>query len=221
MSRAVVDAIFIGAKIKPAEDGGLYLKDPAEADPTPAKMKKIAEARYEGQNAGPRRFVDNPYHRPTTGVLHSIAVHDRYNNELFTATTRTGLRGEVATPFVQYMLAAFKGQFADSLAYGDVNVQTVIFGFDVKEILRIAAVEVLQKRVTTIPVRFWYNPVGVYDPLDVLFTATHQKDLDIGSAMRYFGLVGPEGWETASDIACGSRALVEAAQLMPAAPTQM
>jgi len=157
-----------------------------------------------------------------TGVLTSAFIATREGVVLFNQTApEPGHRGTVAIPFLASLLNAYPTQFSDSLSRGDSEAQVVIFGFNIKEILRTVAFEVLgynkqQNDFVQVPVRFWKDPVGVYDPVDVMLTADFKKDLDLWSLCRYFGInVNPDELaRSAEQQASLARELVVAAQLV-------
>jgi hypothetical protein len=202
MSRDVTNALFVGATLRSASDGNSYLaavKVPGSyrvgSPKYVEKKSELEQERADAFQAPASAFNDGPFHRPLTGILHSVVVLNREGSTVFSATMSPDnpQRGTVAAQLVRYLTATFPTQFAESLAHGDADTHSLIFGFDIKEILRLVGLEVLgynaQRRdFVPVPVRLWHNPLGVYNPVDVFLSASDKKDLDLWSLVRYFNI---------------------------------
>lgn len=209
----VSEAIFVGATVAGAAPNAAEFFGPVKVPGTMSKestivahRQKVREARHEHMLLAPCAFAgsvcpndgkyDNCAHRPMVGVLTSVVVINQDRSVLYQQTAKPPVEhGKVALPFINFLKETYPTQFADSLRHGDANPSVIVFGFNIKQILRIAAFEVLGYNArgpaferTKLPVRLWYNPAGVYDPLDVLLSAADQRDLDLYSILRYLGI---------------------------------
>jgi len=233
----LTEAIFIGATIRGAEDGGTFLK-PCEpggnynfgSPKYNAKLEELESNRASSLAADPEMHADCSAHRPCVGTLASVFVMNRHGDVLLQQTTKkAGQRCVLALPFINWLLENFRGQFASSLTGEEIEKQTLIFGFDVKEVIKIAAFEILGRNVheeevidrIAVPVRLWHNPVGVYDPYDVLLSKTDKKDLDLNGLLRYFDVTATrdELIQDSQRQAEVAAQLVEAGQLVGALRT--
>lgn len=233
-------ALYIGATMRAAGDASTYMgpvRVPRSMSKATTINAHIAEVNQQRQNdaaappqayadstlAGDRRY-ENRIQRPGLAMLTSVIILDRNGNQVYAQeTTGPQLRGKVAVPLLSYLKEAYPHQFSDNLRYSDGTPDAAIFGFNIKQVLRIAAFEVLKRNQSEdtkiqVPVRMWHNPIGCYDPYDVLLPSPDQKDLDIFSLMRYFGIAeaSPEELATSALLqAQVARELVLAAQLLP------
>jgi hypothetical protein len=192
---ALKQAIYVGATIRAASEAEGFISpvrvpgNCTKPETIAAKRREMETERLDDRNAAPTAVDDdNTYHKPILGVLSSVHVLDDDCQAIFSASTQHGgLYGTVARPFLQFLLSEYSSQFGNALVGADVAASRVIFGFGIKDVLRIAAFEVLGKSAggIAVPVRLWYNPTNVYDPVDVAFTAGQQRDLDSSSLLRY------------------------------------
>jgi len=234
-----VKAIFVGATIQGAPGGAEFfsnVKVPGSMSKQTTidnHVSKARDARQEHMEFPAMAFAgsvlpnsdvyENHAQRPMVGMLASMYILAANGEVMYQHTAAAPVRrGEVALPLINYLKETYPDQFASSLRHGDAAPQVIIFGFNLKQVLRIAAFEVLQRNAEArdieqvhIPVRLWHNPVGVYDPLDVLLPSSDQRDLDLYSVLRYFGVQA-----TAEELSISSKrqaevvkALVEHAQL--------
>lgn len=237
------DAIFIGATIKAADDCDSYF-GPVKVPGTMTKQttieahrsrvglerlahKSIEPCAFAGTILPADRRYENHTHRPGLAVLSSVCVLGEDGSPLYQQSANGSTeRGKVALPLLSYLKENYPAQFGNSLRLADAEPTTIIFGFNIKQVLRIAAFEVLKRNVgaqdfdqVQVPVRLWHNPIGVYDPFDVLLPAADQRDLDLYSMLRYFGLEANVE-ELTIDASAQAHAvcdLVQAAQLFPPA----
>lgn len=227
-------AMSVGATIKGAPDGRDYLGEirvpgtMTRASTINDHKEKVRAERGKHLEFKPLGFAgsilpnsdvyENHAQRPMVGMLASVCVMTE-GHTVFTQVAKEGAsRGTVAAAFIRYLLDSFPNQFADTLRFGDTDPEAVFFGFNLKQVLRIAAFEILQlsgdDRVA-VPVRLWHNPAGVYDPVDILLPANDRRDLDLYSLLRYFGIeaTAQEVAESAERQAAVVSALVGRAQL--------
>jgi hypothetical protein len=234
------EAIYIGATIVGAPDADEYfgpVKVPgtmSKAATIEAHKTKVQTQRTEHVGFPPMGFADsvvpnddkyeNHAHRPMVGQLASVTITNGDGDPIYHMVGSPPIeRGKVALPLVNYLTQNFPHQFSDSLRFGDAEPTAVFFGFNLKQVLRIAAFEALHRNLNYhyvtvhVPVRLWHNPIGVYDVLDVLLPKDDQRDLDLYSLMRYFGIqVDAEQLANSSQSqATAARLLVEQAQLVP------
>jgi hypothetical protein len=181
-----------------AADGLDFYSDPRERVNRqwrdPSKIAgRIEEIQAERQmEAGTMSMV---------GTLTSAYVIDKDGNTVFDIKSRKpGERCSVAMPFLQWFMQEFGEQFADSLRFGETTPQATIFGLRLKQFLKVAAFEVLGLNINKsdaeqvhIPVRLWHNPIGVYDPAEVMLTGPERKDLDLIALMQYLQTTFPSG----------------------------
>jgi len=233
------EAIFIGATLQGAQ-GAEEFFGPIKVPGTMSKQSTIDNhlAKVDGARSEHLQFpalafagsvlpnndvYENHAQRPMTAVLASIVILGGNGNVVYQQIAKDPIqRGKVALPLINYLKETYPEQFANSLRYGDSDPQTSIFGFNLKQVLRIAAFEVLHRNAespdiekVSIPVRLWHNPTGVYDPLDVLLPSSDRRDLDLYSLIRYFGIQAtPEDLSTSSQRQAEvAKSLVEHAQL--------
>lgn len=238
------EAIFIGATLQGAADGADHF-GPIKVPGTMSKeatiaahREKVRAARDEHLNFKALGFAgsilanddvyENHAQRPMTAVLASITVLNQKGAVEYHQEAKDPIqRGKVALPLINYLKEAYPRQFASSIRFSDADADVAIFGFNLKQVLRIAAFEVLKRNTdrttrpegvdqVSMPCRLWYNPVGVYDPLTVLLPDSDRRDLDLYSLLRYFGIQA-----TAAELAVSSqkqaevvRELVERTQLV-------
>jgi hypothetical protein len=196
------EAIFVGATIVGAPDAAQYfgpIKVPgnmSKAATIATHRAKVEDARTMHMLLAPTTLSDVHSHRPMIGMLASVAVVGQDGKELYSQVAETPERGKVALPFINFLKEAYPGQFPDALRHADAIPRTIVFGFNIKQILRIAAFEILGNNVTAeaietayVPVRLWSSPVGVIDPLDILLSKDDQRDLDLYSVFRYLGIL--------------------------------
>jgi hypothetical protein len=194
----MLDTVYIGATAQMATDGLDFYSDPRERvskqwkDPNKI-AGRIQEIQDERQlEAGTMSMV---------GTLTSAFVIDKNGNTVFDIKSRSpGQRCSVAMPFLQWFMQEFGEQFADSLRFGETTPQATIFGLRLKQYLKVAAFEVFGQNINKsdaeqvhIPVRLWHNPVGVYDPAEVMLTGPERKDLDLIALMQYMRTTLPNG----------------------------
>jgi hypothetical protein len=233
------EAIYIGATIVGAEDADSYF-GPVKVPGSMSKQETIdrhiakvetARAGHAGAQAlgfaGSLLPNDDAYenhaHRPMVGLLASVSILDNEGVQIYHQAEKGQVaRGKVALPLINYLQEAHPKQFGDSLRFGDAEPSTIFFGFNLKQIFRIAAFEVLRHNMdnaypAAVPVRLWHNPAGVYDVLDVLLSANDQRDLDLYSLLRYFDV--KENAESLSKNSLlqaeAAMQLVKRAQLVP------
>jgi len=235
------EALYIGATIVGSPDAESYfgpIKVPgnmSKAATIEAYKQKIREAREDHCVIAPTAFAgsvlandkkyDNACHKAMVGMLASVVVLDQMGTVLYQQKAEAPFtRGKVALPFMNFLTQTFPRQFADSLRHGDTEPQGILFGFNIKSVLRIAAFEILKGNVGAadidrmrVPVRLWHSVQGVFDPLAVLLPADEQRDMDIYSALRYFGIEAGDLQSSSQVQAITVKALVEAAQLIPLA----
>lgn len=235
------EALYFGATIVGAKDGSTFF-GPIKVPGTMSKqatidnhIAKVRGEREEHMKFPPLGFAgsvvpsddayENHAHRPMVGVLASAVILDKDGTCVYTQVLKTGelSRARVALPLINFLREAYPRQFATSLRYGDADPDASLFGFNLKQVLRIAAAEVLHRNTqvtdaerVVVPVKLWHNPVGVYDPFDVLLPSNDQKDLDLYSLLRYYNVE-----TTAEELATSSlrqaetvKTLVERAQLV-------
>lgn len=232
--------LFVGATIKAAQDCDQFF-GPVKIPGSMTRQatidnhhNKVLEARgehkhadacaYAGSVLGNDQQYENRVHHPYLAVLASVAVHDVDGKTLYQQTATDPIsRGKVAIPLLGFFRENYPRQFSASLRHGtDADADVLIFGFSIKQILRIAAAEVLGRNAEApdteqlpLPVRLWHNPTGVFDPLDILLPVGDRKELDVYSLLRFFKLEATplEMATDASKLADVTRLLVERAQL--------
>jgi hypothetical protein len=200
-----------------------------------AHIAEVKEARKGDTQMNPSAYADsvlpndakyvNRAHRPCVAVLTSVCVLDAHGDALYMQKAKKPERCRVALPLINFLKEQLPAQFANSLRYGDWEPDATILGFNVKEVLRIAAFEVLYRNARSpiaervaVPVRLWHNPVGAYDPLDVMLPKADQTDLDLYSLMRYLNVDGADPAAILSDAVAQAQfalLLAQRAQLMP------
>jgi len=231
------EIIIIGATIRGASDANEFfgpVKVPGtmkKQQTIDAHLDKVAEERAAHVAHPALGYADsilpnddkyeNHAHRPMVAVLASATIQTLDGTVLYhQAETDEHHRGEVALPLVNFLKETYPNQFGYSLRNCDVMPDAIFFGFNLKQIFRIAAFEALRRNLDNnlgigVPVRMWHNPIGVYDVLDVLLPSPDQRDLDLYSLCRYFGVQAtPESLSTDSQQQAAAVAqLVEKAQL--------
>ena len=211
-----------------------YLKQPeASGSCTPggaAALAQIAKKQQDRRTAMSLPPVmydrDNPFQRPLTGTLTSVYVWDRAGYPLHASNSKpTTPPGMVAKGFVDYLIQTFPRQFSAHIAHGDTENNTLIFGFGVDEVLRIAAFEIIRANLKLpvesrmdVPVRLWHNPLGVYDPFEIALSATHRKDINLDGLLKFVGSVHREAdmINDAEVQALAAYDIVEACCMVPA-----
>lgn len=221
-------ALFVGAKIRAASTAAQYIADVrvpgnfTRPDSIEAERQKLLAKREAEAVEAVATFSDKKtYHKPMLGALTSVHVLDDNGVTLFAKTKSNGQveHGAVASAFVEFLLQECENQFGNSLTGDATFPKRLIFGFGIKDILRIATFELLSKEedAMVVPVRLWYNPPHVYDPVDIALTAGYQRDLDAGSLLRYCGSkVGTDpATMDAETQAWALRTIVQTLQLLP------
>lgn len=203
--------IYVGAVLQGAPDCNEYF-GPVKVPGTMSKeetinkhIREVMNERLASRDAGPAAFhgsllpsdsrAENRTQHPGLSVLVAVTVRSFDGKTLYHQTISEPKRGVVAIPFLNFLREYYPKQFAYSLRYGESEPDGLIFGFNIKQVLRIAAFELLKEnsgllpgQELLLPVRLWHNPVGCIDPLDVLLTAADQKEMDLYSVLRYFGI---------------------------------
>jgi len=204
--------IFVGATVAVAQDwaqyaAGVKISKSVTTDKTrERKLEEGTTLRHEQAAALPTAypdstvpnitdFADNQLYHPGTAVLASAHVMDNAGNVLYSqAAPSPHERGKVALPLLRFLMETFPRQFGSSLRYSDAEPDSIVFGFNVKHVLRIAALEVFKRNAadpahaTAVPVRLWHNPVGCYDPLDVVIPSADRKSFDLYSLFKYLDI---------------------------------
>jgi len=230
--------IFVGATIGVATDWAQFVSDvKISKSVTREKTKEEhrergVKLRHEQAAALPAAypdstipnitaFEDNQLYYPGTAVLASAYVMDNDGNVLYSqAAPAPHERGKVALPLLRFLMETFPRQFGNSLRHSDAEPDSIIFGFNIREVLRIAAVEVLKRNAedpdhaTVVPVRLWHNPIGCYDPLDVVLPTNCRKSFDLYSLFKYLGIEVDDKFITnAEQLAKKAQAIAIKAQL--------
>lgn len=204
------NAIYIGSTVTGAPNGTDYfspVKIPGNMSKQAtidAHVEKVRAEREEHNQMQPLGYAgsilpnddvyENHAHRPMAGMLASVHIVDANGDILYqqdTDATRT--IGQVAVPFVSYLKEKYTNQFSHSLRSADISPDAHFFGFNLKQVLRIAAFEVFRYNQENgvdidVPIRLWHNPPGVYDVKDILLSTNDQRDLDLYSLLRYFNV---------------------------------
>lgn len=190
---AQLSTYYIGGLFANAPNAQAYFKDPRDAVPSnykdPVKITDYAAKVRERQLESGRKYA-------MTGMLHTVVILDENGNNVFQLEAKQPPQlGQVALPFMHHMISTFPSQFADELRFGDSDPDALFFGFNIKQILKVAAFEahalnLLQpkERRQRVPVRFWYNPLGAYDPRTVLLRSPEDGDIDFEGVLRFFGV---------------------------------
>lgn len=154
-----------------------------------------------------RRGEEHPRYA-MAGSLSAVIVMDTHRKVLFDGASAKPL----ALAFLQFMGEQFPAQFGNETQFSDQPAEALFFGFNIKQILKVAAFEVLSlnRRLdmshrTVVPVRFWHNPLGVYDPEAILCRSPEAKDIDIDGVLRFFEIS-----ETYVDLMTNARLQAEA-----------
>jgi len=194
----MVRTLFIGATMRAAADARGYM-EPVKLPPrfTNAKTiraaverKRLEKERTEQYEWPSTVWGGGIYHRPVLAVLTSAAIVDSAGGILWASTQgQSRSREDVATQFLSRLQEECPGQFEDSLTTNPATVPTNLFGFNLKEILRIAALEYVKLHARPrLPARLWHNPAGVYDPVDIILSAADRQVIATAALCDYLGV---------------------------------
>ena len=158
---------------------------------------------------------------PLTGALARVCVLDEKQETIYSSSDGDQ---QVGMAFMSWLLSKFPTHFGDALRDDDAYPSDILIGFGIKRALKVAAFEVLQYNKSlplgaklNVPVRLWHNPIGVYDPEDILVKTKDAKVIDLMTIMRELGVVVPEAFSFDARVnafTCGD--IAKAAQLVPA-----
>lgn len=193
--------LAVGALIAAAPDAMTWFAAPkvpgnmTKADTISRHLADVENARAEHCQLSPRAFADsvipnrdkydNAAQRPVLAVLTSVRIVSEYGDVLYAHSAPPSkhgfVRGAVAVPLINFL----KEQ---QVAFG----LPPLVGFNIKQVLRIAAFEVFrinaglpQIERISVPTSIWLNVANAIDPLDALLPKSDQKDLDLYSLLRY------------------------------------
>lgn len=195
---------FIGATLKLADDseqfwGPIVIPGNMSKAETIAKhVEAVQKMRLAQRDLPAVGYVDSLQpgddpaeyiQRPILSVIRSAVVTDG-EKTLFSLESKDAVRGEVAAPFVAFLLKTFPYNFCDVWLQEEYRR---IYGFGIKRILTIAALEVFRTAMETrtdvvVPCGLWNQQFLVYDPLDMILAAGDRKDVDLYSLLRYAGI---------------------------------
>jgi hypothetical protein len=165
---------FVGTIFKPRDDWQNIAVEPQAPSNyrDPAKIAAFVENAREEQRGDVAVAA-------ITGKLHSVCVLDEDQEPVYRSNDGDK---NVGAAFAGWLANKFPLHFADALRNADAFPNDVIIGFAVKRALKVAAFEALMNNVrlpvgakVRVPVRLWHNPVGVYDPEDLLMSSQEKK----------------------------------------------
>jgi len=203
MSRDISHALFIGATMRAAADAREYMDEvklPAQfTNPgtvkAVAKRRELEEERTAQYDWPAMVWSAGIYHQPVLALLSSAAIVDRGGGIIWAGTQRSErTRAEIATPFLGKLQELCPKQFGVSLVDSTTETSNILFGFNLKEVLRIAALEYIKELPGShLPIRLWHNPVGVYDPVDIILPSAAQKVIATRALCEYLGIEADMG----------------------------
>jgi hypothetical protein len=209
--------IYVGAVFSPAADYENWLNDVRERIGQRATTEATIQKNCDIQLA---KDPEEAHEYPFTGLVAGVHVDSDQGNNVFSLESDPAVplkRGQVAAPFVDWLLSQFPEQFGDSLWFNeDVQPETYIFGFGIKKLLKMACMEVHYNNArsstpTRLPVRLWRNVRGVYDPITdvILPTQTEERRMGYDKLFEYYNINAR--WD---DIASNPSALAAVAKLV-------
>ena len=216
--KQILDNYFVGVMLAPSARFNEFFDDPYSH--VPRTYGQAAADKYVG-DLTQSRMAKAPMLN-LSGALHEVVVIDDRDSILLQAGVSAKVPPlMVAQQFLNFIISIAPRQFSTSVRFGDTEPTSLFFGFDIKEGLRIAAAQVLQNNMTLsvakkmlIPVRLWHNPMGVFDPLDIMLNGSERSHFDAESLLKFFGLVSAEPGDSALSKAVKAHGLVEAGQMV-------
>lgn len=211
-----MSAYFVGVMFKPRNDWQQYAMEPT----APANYKDPKKINDYIENARLEQAGDVAV-AALLGRLSSVAVLDEDKEVIYQSGAGDQFVGQA---FVAWLTNKFPEHFADALRDAEAFPHDVLMGFGLKAALRVAAFETLehnrsvpQGAKTYVPVRLWYNPIGVYDPEDLLISSREKKQVTWMTIATQLGVTIPQEFGTeARTNAFVCAQLAKAAQLVPA-----
>ncbi len=137
----------------------------------------------------------------TGRAIHIVAVNSRQETVFDHRNSREV--GGAHEAFIRFLEA--QANYPSSItARCQVNLR--LWGFDIQNLLRISAMQLLGE-AGDVPLRMWYHNNGAFDPYDVLTGAPERKLVDLNGLLRFFDLeVAPSKWDETNEAAATVRA---------------
>lgn len=173
--------------------------------------------------------VETAQRSPYLSYLSSVVVHD-VNGDVVYCASHTD-PGAVSAGLADFLGSS--PEYSIELIANSVEDSGLRwFGYDIRNVLRIMAADVMRYNSTVgaplrapLPVGWWYHrtfsPAPMHDPFDMLVSSGLQKDVTLPHLVAFFGLSWPDDFYTNAAVqSLLVRQLCLRAQLFPV-PSEM